>query len=136
MTKITVSTVIKAPITQVREKQNNPEDIMQRNHANDDRHCPSCINDLRVDGKFSHTMAVKDGSFSFEFSGVYTQVVPNQIITYRLDDGREVATTFTAKNDEETSISTVFDAEDQNPLEMQQRGRQAILDNFKKHVES
>ena len=45
-------------------------------------------NNLTVGGKFTSTMAAKDGSFSFDFSGIYTEVKPNEIINYTMDDGR------------------------------------------------
>ena len=35
-----------------------------------------------------------------------------------------------------TKITIVFDAETQNSVELQRNGWQAILDNFKKYVES
>jgi uncharacterized protein YndB with AHSA1/START domain len=50
-------------------------------------------------------------------------------------DGRQARTTFTPSADG-TRVETVFDAEDQNPPEMQQAGWQAILDNYRKHVET
>jgi hypothetical protein len=35
-----------------------------------------------------------------------------------------------------TRVEIVFDAESQNPLELQRQGWQAILDNFKNYTES
>gem|GEM_PF-6351553 len=37
---------------------------------------------------------------------------------------------------DKTKVTTVFDAEKMNPVEMQQSGWQSILDNFKKYVET
>ncbi|MCX7633507.1 MAG: activator of HSP90 ATPase, partial [Turneriella sp.] len=54
---------------------------------------------------------------------------------YTMDDGRKVETDFMDLGDK-TKIVTVFDAESQNPIEMQKNGWQAILDNFKKYVEA
>lgn len=34
-----------------------------------------------------------------------------------------------------SKVTTIFDAEDSNPIEMQQEGWLAILNNFKKYVE-
>jgi hypothetical protein len=49
-------------------------------------------------------------------------------------DGRKVKITF--ENDTEgIKISESFDPETENSEEMQQKGWQAILDNFKKYVE-
>jgi uncharacterized protein YndB with AHSA1/START domain len=79
-------------------------------------------------------MAAKDGSFSFDFEGVYTKVQEYKAIEYTLSDGRKVQITFSG-NGAETKVTETFDPENINPLEMQQAGWQAILDNFKKHTE-
>ena len=79
-------------------------------------------------------MEAKDGSFGFDFAGVYSEVTPERSMTYRLDDDREVTTTFEDK-DGGTLVTTTFDAETQNDPEMQRGGWQAILNNFKTHAE-
>jgi uncharacterized protein YndB with AHSA1/START domain len=134
-TKITVSAEINAPIEKVWNAWTNPTNIMQWCNASDDWHAPKAENDLRVGGKFSTTMAAKDGSFSFDFEGEYTKVDHHQKIDYSLGDGRTVDITFNS-NGNTTSIIETFDAESENPIEMQQGGWQAILNNFKKHVEA
>ena len=80
-------------------------------------------------------MEAKDGSFGFDFAGVYDEVVTNQRIAYTMEDGRKVEIDFTGQGDE-THVVTVFDAESENPIDMQRDGWQAILDNFKKYAES
>jgi uncharacterized protein YndB with AHSA1/START domain len=112
-----------------------PKHITQWCQASDDWHAPHAENDLRTGGKFTTTMAAKDGSFSFDFGGEYTHVVPNNFLSYRMEDGRTASVTFTPQGDR-THISETFDIENQNPEEMQRGGWQAILDNFKKYTES
>jgi uncharacterized protein YndB with AHSA1/START domain len=90
---------------------------------------------VRVDGKFKTTMAAKDGSVSFDFEGVYTLVVPHKKLAYVMSDGRRVSITF-EKSGDSTHISETFEAEDVHPIDVQQAGWQAILDNFKKHTEA
>jgi uncharacterized protein YndB with AHSA1/START domain len=133
--KVTVSTTINAPVTKVWEQFNAPEHITQWCQASDDWHAPHSENDLRVGGKFTTTMAAKDGSFSFDFGGTYSQVENEKLIDYDMEDGRNVRVLF-EKEGETTKVTEVFDAESQNPIEMQQTGWQAILDNFKKYVEA
>ena len=133
--QITVETTVNAPIEKVWQAWTNPEDIMGWSFASDDWHTPHATNDLRVGGSFSSTMAAKDGSFSFDFEGIYDEVVPHETIAYSLADGRKVKILFT-DNGDETLISETFDAENENPVEMQQAGWQAILNNFKKYVEN
>lgn len=79
-------------------------------------------------------MEAKDGSFGFDFEGVYDQVQPLEVLSYTLGDGRKSTTTFEALGDA-TKVTTVFDAEEENPVDMQRNGWQAILNNFRKHVE-
>lgn len=132
---INISTEINASVSKVWEYFTKPEHITQWNFAIDTWHCPKAENDLRVGGKFSSTMAAKDGSFSFEFGGVYDEVETNKKISYTMGDGRKVTTLFEEK-DGKTTIITNFEAESQNSLEMQKGGWQAILENFKKHTEN
>jgi uncharacterized protein YndB with AHSA1/START domain len=80
-------------------------------------------------------MAAKDGSVSFDFEGVYTNVQPHKLVEYTIGDGRTVAIQFSGKGNE-TRVTETFEAEGINPVEMQRGGWQAILDNFKKYTES
>ena len=81
-------------------------------------------------------MEAKDGSFGFDFVGVYDEIRRNELIAYTIADERKVRVTFTKNNDVETKVVETFEAESTNPLEMQRDGWQAILNNFKKHVEA
>jgi len=91
--KITVTTVVDAPLHEVWRAYTTPEDIKAWNAASPDWHTTASTVDLRPGGRFSSRMEARDGSFGFDFEG-------------------------------EASHS-----------EAQQReGRQAILDNFARHV--
>ena len=83
---ITVSTQIAAPLADVWRAYVTPADIMQWNHASDDWHTTAATVDLRVGGIFSSRMEAKDGSFGFDFSGEYTEVVPHALLAYRFGD--------------------------------------------------
>jgi uncharacterized protein YndB with AHSA1/START domain len=133
-TTITVSAVINAPIKTVWDKWTIPDHITKWNFASDDWHCPKAENDLRVGGKMNSRMEAKDGSFGFDFQAIYNEVVEHKAITYTMEDSRKATTTFENSNNK-TKVTIVFDAENENPVEMQQGGWQAILDNFKKYVE-
>lgn len=135
MYKLTVETMVHAPIETVWTLWTSPEHIIQWNAASDDWHTPHATNDLRVGGKFLSRMEAKDGSFGFDFEGIYDEVETHALIAYHLADDRQIRITFTA-NGNETHISETFDAENENPLEMQQGGWQAILDRFKAYSES
>lgn len=134
-TRITISAHINKPVDHVWKIWTDPAHIMQWNAAGDDWHCPKATNDLRTGGKFSSTMAARDGSFSFDFEGVYDDVQLHKRIAYTMADGRTCEITFEEK-DGGTMVTESFDAETQNPVEMQRAGWQAILDRFKAHAEA
>jgi len=134
-TKITVETTVKVPVDKVWIYWNAPEHITKWCHASDDWHSPYADNDLKVNGTFKTTMAAKDGSFSFDFGGVYTTVQKYKLIEYTMDDGRMVSISFSG-NDDETKITETFEAETMNSIEMQKNGWQAILNNFKTYTET
>lgn len=132
---ITVESTIQAPVGKVWEFWSVPEHIMQWNNASDDWHTPFSENDLRIGGKFMSRMEARDGSFGFDFSGVYDEVRPNELISYTLGDGRKVRIEFSG-NGRTTKVVEHFEAEDTNSIEMQKGGWQAILDNFRKYAEA
>lgn len=132
---ITIQTTVNAPVEKVWRYWNQPEHITKWAFASDDWHAPKAENDLRVDGTFSTTMAAKDGSFSFDFGGVYTKVENHKIIEYTIGDGRKVKVEFVPEGNQ-TKVVETFELESQNPEEMQRGGWQAILDNFKKYTEA
>ena len=134
-TRITVSALVNKPVADVWNTWTDPKHIIQWNAANDDWHCPKATNDLRTGGKFSSTMAARDGSFSFDFEGVYDDVQPHKRIAYTMADGRTCEILFSSENGG-TRVVESFDAETQNPVEMQRTGWQAILDRFKAYAEA
>jgi uncharacterized protein YndB with AHSA1/START domain len=134
-TIITVENTIDAPVEKVWQYWTMPEHITQWNYASDDWHTPRAENDLRAGGSFISRMEAKDGSFGFDFGGVYDAITTNEYIEYTLGDGRKVKITFTTDGNK-TKISESFEAESINAIEMQKGGWQAILDNFKKYTEA
>jgi len=132
-TKITVGNTIAANLEKVWDYWTQPEHITRWNFAGDDWHCPRAENDLRKGGKYSARMEAKDGSMGFDFEAVYDEVSPNRII-YTMSDGRQATTSFEEAGGS-TRVTTTFDAEKTNPVEMQRAGWQQIMDNFKDYVE-
>jgi len=134
-TKITVTTLVNAPVESVWNTWTNPADIIQWNTASDDWHTTKAENDLRIGGTFSYRMEAKDGSMGFDFDGVYENIKPLQHISYSLGDDRKVTIDFSAENNQ-TKVVETFDAEQIHSVELQRHGWQSILDNFKKVAES
>ena len=131
--QITIDTTIAAPVERVWEAYTTPADITQWNFASDDWCCPSAEADLRVGGAYKARMEARDGSFGFDFEAVYEEVETNKVITLAMTDGRKARTTFESAGSG-TKVTTVFDAEEQNSIEMQRDGWQAILNNFNDYV--
>ncbi len=135
MEKITIQVSVRADLQKTWDYYTQPIHITQWNHASEDWQCPTAINDLRVGGLYSARMEAKDGSVGFDFEAVYTNVVDNQRLAYVCSDGRVVEVTF-VKEGFLTEVCIRFDPETENPIELQRNGWQAILNNFKKHIET
>ena len=133
-TDITVQVFVNAPIEIVWDRWVNPSHIVKWYFASDDWHAPFAENDLRINGKFKTTMSAKDGSFGFDFEGTYTNIEIHKLIVYTLADDRKVKITFEQQGND-ICVTETFEAETVNEIELQRGGWQAILDNFKKHVE-
>jgi uncharacterized protein YndB with AHSA1/START domain len=130
---IHIETTIAAPLARVWDAYNNPADVVKWNFASEDWHCPSAVSDLREGGTFSSRMEAKDGSYGFDFEGTYTKVEPHTLIEYAFGD-RTARVTF-AEGPQGVTVSVDFEAEEENSAELQRTGWQAILNNFKTHVE-
>lgn len=132
--KITIEATINAPVNKVWDAWTTPEDIIQWNSPSPEWHTPRAQNDLKVGGRFISRMEAKDGSAGFDFGGTYDKVDKNKCMAYTMDDNRTVEVLFDVNGDQ-TKVTETFEAEEENSLEMQRGGWQAILDNFKKYVE-
>lgn len=140
METIHVETIIDTDIQKVWEHWNNPESIKGWAFASDTWECPYAENDLRTSGRFLTRMSAKDGSTSFDMTGTYTEVVEFKKIKYIMDkaDGenmhRECTIIFTDLGNGSTKVEEEFYPEEINSEEMQRAGWQAILENFKKFI--
>ncbi len=131
---ITVHTIVNLTVDKVWQFWTNPDDIVKWNNASEDWHTTKATNDLRIGGRFTYRMEAKDGSMSFDFGGVYNNIILHKQIDYVLDDDRKVSIIFTATNNT-TEIQETFEAETENSIELQRFGWQCIMDNFKKYAE-
>lgn len=134
MAKIMVKTVVEQDIEKVWEAWTGLEHISGWAFASDDWAATPEKNDLKEGGEFKTRMFAKDGSFGFDFEGVYTKIDIGKEIAYDLADGRHVEITF-EETPEGVLITQTFDAETQNSEEMQREGWQAFMNNFKKYAE-
>jgi uncharacterized protein YndB with AHSA1/START domain len=130
--KITVTTVVRAPLAEVWRAYTTPDDIKVWNAASTDWYTTQAEVDLRVGGKFCSRMEAKDGSFGFDFAGEYTKLIPQQLIEYVFDE-RNVSVNFTESSDG-ILVKVSFDPESIHPEEQQREGWQSILNNFAKYL--
>lgn len=133
--KITVETIVNAPIESVWRAWTTPEDIKQWNTASADWHTTTASVDLRVGGTFSSRMEAKDGSMGFDFAGIYTNLVEYQLIESAFLGDRILLVEF-LNGANCVTVRETFDAESTHTVEQQREGWQAILNNFARHVEA
>jgi uncharacterized protein YndB with AHSA1/START domain len=131
---ITVTVTIEKPLQEVWKRFTLAADVMNWNNASEDWHCPKAENNLTVGERFIYTMAAKDGSVSFDFIGVYTEIELYKKIAYTIEDGRKVEVLFETKDDKIT-VTENFEPENIHSEELQQQGWQSILNNFKNYSE-
>lgn len=132
--KIAIETHVKAGLDETWHAWNDPDAIKQWNTAQEDWHTTHSEVDLRDGGRFVSRMEAKDGSAAFNFEGVYTKIVPKQLIEFEMADGREVTVKF-SDSPGGVVVQEVFDAETKHSIEQQRDGWQAILNNFASYVE-
>jgi uncharacterized protein YndB with AHSA1/START domain len=131
--QIAVETTVAAPVAEVWRAYTTPADIMKWNAASDDWHTTAATVDLREGGAFSSRMEAKDGSAGFDFAGSYTTIREHELIEYTFGD-REARVDF-VPGAGSVLVRVTFDAETTHSEQQQRDGWQAILDNFKRHVE-
>jgi uncharacterized protein YndB with AHSA1/START domain len=132
--KIIVETKVAAPIKKVWHAWTTPDDIKHWNAASDDWHTTTATVDLRVGGAFSSRMEAKNGSMGFDFAGTFTRIAEHTVIESSFG-GRTLLVEFIETPDGVT-VRETFDADPSHSAEQQQHGWQAILHNFKRHVEA
>jgi uncharacterized protein YndB with AHSA1/START domain len=134
MEKITVEATIEADKIKVWDYYTNPKHIVNWNFADPSWHCPSAENDLKIGGRYCARMEARDGSFGFDFEAFYTEIIVGEGFSYEFG-GRKATVKFDHSGNK-TEVVVTFEPENENPIEMQKDGWQAILNNFKDYVES
>ena len=134
MTTVTVQSRIDKNVENVWTLWTSPEHITQWNFASPEWHCPKAEHELSVGGTLCYHMAAKDGRMAFDYTGTFTRIEPNKLLEHALDDGRKVSVQFEDLG-QHTQITETFEVEDENSIDMQRQGWQAILDNFKRYAE-
>lgn len=132
--KIVIGAKVKADAQKVWDYYTQPQHITNWNFAHPSWHCPTATNDMKIGGHYIARMEARDGSFGFDFDAVYTEIVVGKEFTYEFG-GRSATVKFENQGDF-TGVEISFDPEEENSIELQRNGWQAILDNFKKYTEN
>ncbi|HRE87288.1 MULTISPECIES: SRPBCC domain-containing protein [unclassified Candidatus Accumulibacter] len=133
--KVTVEAFVRVDLDKVWAAWNNPADIVQWNAADETWHTKARAVDFREGGTFRSRMEAKNGTSGFDFEGTDTRIVATKLIQYQMSDGREVQACFVARSGG-FLVTETFDAETENPPELQRHGWQAFLNSFSRHVEA
>ena len=131
---ITLETLVSVSLDKAWETWIQPQHVTQWNFASPYWHCPSAQTDLRIGGKFSSRMEARDGSFGFDFWGIYDEIIPQKLLRITMGDGRKMEVHFETLNGK-VKVTERFEIEDLNSAEMQREGWQAILNNYKAYAE-
>lgn len=132
---ITVTALVNIPIEIVWKVWIRPVHIKNWNNASPDWFTPFAKNNLNVGGRFNYRMESCDGSFGFDFEGIYLKVETEKLIEFVLADGRNVVVSF-EKEGASIRVRQTFEPEQENSIQLQHQGWQAILNNFKRYAES
>ncbi len=133
--KIKIDVLVEGTLEHAWNCFTQPEHIVNWNAASEDWCCPSAHSDLKAGGSFSYRMEARDGSMGFDFSGKFNEVDFQRHILILLDDNRSLEVWFEAV-DGGIRVTEEFEAENMNPVELQQQGWQAILNSYKNYCQS
>lgn len=125
---------INAPVDKVWEFWNEPKHIAEWNKPTEGWHTTRAENDLRTGGSFIFVMAAKDGGDSFNFRGIYTEVITHKKLNYTLSNGRTSIITFNGTGTGTTIIED-FEPVTHVPENEQQLFCEGVLETFKCYVE-
>lgn len=92
-------------------------------------------NDLKIGGGFSYKMCSKIGNIQFDYAGIYVAIELKRLLAFTMNDDRKVEVLFSVIEDV-VHIELNFEAVNEQDLDVQIQGWQAMLNYFKKHVES
>ena len=111
-----------------------PRHIIKWNQPSADWRTSRVENEPITGGKFLYVMEAKDGSAGFDFQGVYDRVIPLEMISCTLSDGRKATNTFTGTG-EGTTITEIFEPEPGLSEEDQRIFVTSVLESFRLYVE-
>ena len=131
---LTAETLINAPIEKIWEYWTNPQHIIHWNNASEEWHTPHAENELRIGGKLTLKMELKNGTDGFDYICIYDDIIPNERISHTTSDNRKTTILFT-QTDKGVKLTETFEPVTTVPLDDQQAFCQSILNKFKAYAE-
>lgn len=128
-------TTIDLPVEKVWELWTNAEHIPNWNNVSEEWVTRWAENDATKGGKFFFRMETRDGTQGFDYRGEYMNVIQYKVLESVLDDGRKDKVEFMS-NGRHTRLLQTFEANDTDPVEMQQHFCQAVVESFKHYAKS
>jgi len=119
---------IKAPIERVFKALIAPEDLVKWHHAGDGWKTPYAEVDPKVGGKIRIGYSNSDGTMTFDFGGVISEINPPTRLAYYLqiedeiDTDNRLVTYDLSEENGVTRLRVEFDIEHINDKELQRRG--------------
>jgi len=125
---------INAPVSKVWEIWNDPKSIVQWNPVSDHWETSDEDNKIKEGEKFFSRKQSDNESAKLDLEGTYDEVIHEDTIAYTMKDGQKVRIKFEG-NDDKTTVTTTFDAEENISAEAQEKSWQKILESLKQFVE-
>ncbi len=132
---IIIRVIVKASTEVTWECFTDPRHVVNWSFSAEDWHCPNAETDLVVGGFYTVRMEAKDGSKGFDLKAEYTEIIPCELLAYRLDDGSHGRVTFKPNASETVVILKFEPGEESTPPRVEYADWRVILDNFKRYVE-
>lgn len=135
MEKIQITIKMNAPITTVWDLWTDLEHIKQWAKTMGGWHITNVENDVRDNGAFNFRMESLDGELSFDHKGTYQKVVPYELLSQSLDDGRRTEIAFKTVG-KMVQITETFEPQPNDPIDLQQEFCRSVLESFKTYAEN
>ncbi|MFZ4261284.1 SRPBCC domain-containing protein [Sphingobacterium sp. HJSM2_6] len=126
---------IKADIKKVWDSNLKAEVFDPLDKQDREWYCPEVQNDFRVGGKFKYHLVNQDKRFDFKFSGVYTEIIPYEKISFEFDKKRKASYHFKVKEGL-TEVNLYIEPDGIHSIDLQKAGWEVVIGSFKTYVEN
>lgn len=139
---IVIEREINAPLVRVFKALVSPEDLVKWHHAGDGWKTPYAEVDPKVGGKIRIGYSSADGTMTFDFGGVISEINPPTRLAYYLqiediiDKDNRLVTYDLSEENGITRLRLEFDIEHVHDKELQRKGWTEHVDNLETALKS